>query len=90
MIIEQIDLALSRLKQGFDSPRERQMHDLPRHCTMPLQFWSATPLDNRLIAQAARQGLPLCAMLVCQFAQDRMRFASAANDGLERVFTFFN
>jgi hypothetical protein len=24
MIIERIDLALSRLKQGFDSPRERQ------------------------------------------------------------------
>src|SRR2546423_14265706 len=26
MIIERIDLALSRLKQGFDSPRERQQY----------------------------------------------------------------
>jgi hypothetical protein len=29
MIIERIDLALSRLKQGFDSPRERHLVKSP-------------------------------------------------------------
>jgi len=36
MIIIWIDLALSRLKQEFDSPRERQIHDILRwDCVLP-------------------------------------------------------
>jgi hypothetical protein len=31
-----------------------KIHDILRHCTMRLRLGSATPLDNRLIAQAAR------------------------------------
>jgi hypothetical protein len=63
MIIKWIDLALSRLKQGFDSPRERQstiFYDIVRcDCACGV----LPQLDNESIAQAAWHfapcGLPI-------------------------------